>query len=37
MESFYKFASENPVLTFFIILLFTNCIVSVAGALRGKK
>jgi len=37
MESFYKFASENPWLTFFLFLILAECIVESVKAFRKKK
>jgi len=37
MESFYKFASESPYLTFFLACIVSSMVVGVAKALRGIK
>ena len=35
MDSFYKFASENPWLTFFLALILCELVVGVARALAS--
>jgi hypothetical protein len=37
MDSFYKFASESPWLTFFIALLVGQVIIRVFRAIFGRK
>lgn len=36
MDKFYKFASENPWLTFFIIVVICECIYKSFQAIGGK-
>ena len=37
MESFYKFASDSPFLTFFLALIVAEMLIGIAKALRGIK
>ena len=37
MQSFYKFASESPILTFFLFAILAECIVQSIKAFRKKK
>jgi len=36
MDSFYKFASDSPILTFFLFLIVGEVIIKVARAIAGR-